>query len=125
MSRITDRDRTLFQALGDYGLLTTTQLSLKVFPGIQNSTVLRRLRSLEKEKWIYRVKALESGELVWILSRRGENLIELEVPMIKPNRNGVAHDVLLTDFRMALEAIGLGQNFIPEWSVRRATFRPT
>lgn len=124
MSLITPRDLSLFRELGKYGLLTTSQLAGHVFPGVQSSTVLRRLRALEKAKWIYRVKALESGELVWILSRDGENKIGLEIPMIKPNRNGVAHDVLLTEFRMALESVGLGQNFIPEWVVRRQTYNP-
>jgi len=122
MSLLTPRDQALFHALGKYGLLTTSQLSKQVFPGVQNSTVLRRLRVLEEEKWIYRIKALESGELVWILSRKGEDKIGVSTPMIRPNRNGIAHDVLLTDFRMSMEAIGLAQNFIPEWSIRRSTF---
>jgi hypothetical protein len=122
MILITQRDHALFEALGKYGLLTTSQLSQKLFAGVQNSTVLRRLRALEETKWIYRIKALESGELVWILTRKGENQVGVRTPMIKPNRNGVAHDVLLTELRMHLEAIGLGQNFVPEWTIRRLTY---
>ena len=122
MSVITPRDRKLFHRLGKYGLLTTSQLSLQVFPGVDHSTVLRRLRALEKGKWIYRIQALETGERVWLLSRQGENEIGLGIPMIKPNRNGVAHDVLLTDFRISFDAIGLGQNFVPEWTIRRQTY---
>lgn len=122
MISITERDRALFEALGKYGILTTRQLSQKLFSGVQHSTVLRRLRALEEAKWIYRIKALDSGELVWILTRRGEAHVGVRTPMIKPNRNGVAHDVLLTELRMHLEAIGLGQNFVPEWTIRRLTY---
>ena len=46
MSLITLRDRALFQELGKYGLLTTSQVARRVFPGVQISTVLRRLRAL-------------------------------------------------------------------------------
>lgn len=122
MILITHRDRALFEALGKYGLLTTSQLSQKLFAGVQNSTVLRRLRALEDANWIYRIKALESGELVWILTRKGEAQVGVRTPMIKPNRNGVAHDVLLTELRVELDAIGLGQNFVPEWTIRRLTY---
>lgn len=124
MSLITPRDLNLFRELVRYGLLSTSQLSKRIFPEVQSSTVLRRLRLLEKGGWIYRVKALESGELVWLLSRKGEHELGYETPMIKPNRNNVAHDVQLTDLRMTLEGIGLGQNFIPEWTLRRRTFDP-
>jgi hypothetical protein len=119
---ITERDRALFLALGKYGLLTTTQVSGRIFTGIQLSTVLRRLRALEVAKLIYRVRGLDTGEMVWILSRAGEAETKVRHPMIKPNKNGLGHDVLLTELRMSLEAAGLGQNFVPEWAVRRLTY---
>jgi hypothetical protein len=80
---------------------------------------------LEEAKWIYRINALESGELVWLLSRKGEEEAGLDTSMVKPNRNGVEHDVLLTRLRHRLEAVGLGQNFVPEWVIRRQTYRPS
>ena len=123
MAIVTIRDEELFHALGKYGLLTTSQIEKRIFPGVQISTVLRRLRALEETKWIYRIRALESGELVWILSRQGEAEIGIETSMIRPNRNGIAHDVRITELRMCLESLGLAQNFVPEWVIRRTTYR--
>jgi hypothetical protein len=79
---------------------------------------------LEEEKWIYRIKALESGELVWLLGVKGETKINAASSMIKPNRNSLAHDVQLTDLRIRLGKLGLGSNFIPEWVLKRKTFDP-
>lgn len=124
MSVLTKRDLSLFRWLAKYGLLATTQISTHLFPGVQNSTVLRRLRALEEEKWIYRIKALESGELVWLLGAKGESKAGVENSMIRPNRNSLAHDVQLTDLRIRLGEIGIGQNFIPEWVLKRKTFDP-
>ena len=125
MRTITNRDLKLFGELGKYGILTTSQIASRIFPGVQGSTILRRLRALEEAKWIYRIKAMESGELVWLLSRKGEEEAGLDTSMVKPNRNGVEHDVWLTNLRHQLEAVGLGQNFVPEWVIRRQTYRPT
>lgn len=122
---LTKRDLRLLESLGHFGMLCTSQLERKIYPGVQNSTVLRRLRRLERAGWIYRIKALESGELVWLLTRKAEELIRVEAPMIRPNRNGVPHDVQLSSLRMHLESIGLGENFVPDWSVRRQTFDPS
>ena len=123
MAAITERDERLLRLLGKYGLLTTSQLSERIFPGVQGSTVLRRLRALESTKLLYRVKALESGELVWLLSNRGEEKAGVESAMIRLNRNSAEHDVQMTRVRMTLESLGLGQNFLSEWTIRRRTFR--
>ncbi len=122
---LTKRDLTMFQCLAEFGVLSTSQLTQRIFPGVQGSTVLRRLRRLECEGWIYRVdRALPSGESVWLLAKRGEDLIEVETPMVRPNRNGLAHDVQLAALRMHLKSIGLGENFVPDWSIKRQTLDP-
>lgn len=123
MATLTERDLLLFRTLGKYGLLSTSQVEKIIFPGVQNSTVLRRLRLLERAHWLYRVKALENGALVWVLTRKGEEQAGIEDGMIRPNRNGIEHDVLLTTTRMHLESVGLGENFLPEWILRRKTYR--
>ncbi len=122
---LTKRDLKMFLVLAKYGALSTKQLEEIIFQGVQNSTMLRRLRRIERGGWIYRIGgALPSGELVWVLARKGEEAIDAEIPMVRPNRNGLVHDVLLSTLRMRLESIGLGENFVPEWSIRRQTFTP-
>ena len=123
---MTKRDLKLFLNLATYGLLSTSQIAVKLFPGVQSSTVLRRIRRLESGGWIYRIRSLDTGELVWLLTRKGEYVLKDEVnlvPMIRPNRSSVDHDVKLAALRLRLEAIGLGENFVTEWSLKRQTFR--
>ena len=61
----TERDRKLLETLSDFGLMSTAQLERRVFAGIKSTTVLRRLRILEKRTLIARSSGLSQGRLTW------------------------------------------------------------
>jgi hypothetical protein len=59
---ITNRDRLLLFKLHSYGMLATNQVKTVVFNDIAVTTVLRRLRILEKGHLIKRVEGLITSE---------------------------------------------------------------
>jgi DNA-binding MarR family transcriptional regulator len=60
--KFTERDRNLLGTLSDFGLLSTKQIQHLIFQGIRKTTMLRRLRLLEKRNLIRRIKGLNDGK---------------------------------------------------------------
>jgi hypothetical protein len=115
----TERDQKLIKLLGDYELFSTRQILETIFPQIEKRTALRRLRKLEKEKWIRRAPGLPAGEAVWALGPVGAHKLKLDSYLEKINRNTVEHDVALNDIRMEFERMGLATDWITEQAMRR------
>ena len=119
MAIITERDLKFLETLGNYELMTTSQITRRVFSEIDKKTVLRRLRKLEREKLIKRTHGLASGELVWILSHFGAHRIQRDSFLEKINRNCLEHDTTLTELRLRLEHSGMVTSWRTEQSMRR------
>lgn len=119
MTVIMDRDQKLLRTLGDYELMTTTQLSKLVFPGIDKSTALRRIRKLEHMKLIRRIHGLPTSELSWTLMQSGAVRIERESFLENINRNSLEHDITLTELRMRLEEAEAVSSWRTEQALRR------
>jgi len=84
-------------------MLTTKQINKKVFGGIANTTVLRRLRSLEEAKLIKRLIGLGSQETLWIISDKALNEIEGGNFYKRYwNKNLLEHDFKLLSLRLLL-----------------------
>jgi hypothetical protein len=115
----TTRDQKLIELLGCYELFSTRQILKTSFPEIDKRTALRRLRKLEKEKWIRRAPGLPGGESVWALGPVGAHRLRLDNYLEKINRNTVEHDVVLNDIRMELERLGIAKEWITEQAMRR------
>ncbi len=119
MTVITERDLKFLETLGDYEMMTTSQITRRVFSEIDKKTVLRRLRKLEREKLIKRTHGLASGELVWSLSQFGAYKIQRDSFLEKINRNCLEHDTTLTELRLVLERFGMVSSWRTEQSMRR------
>jgi hypothetical protein len=122
--RMTPRDQKLFRHLADYGMLTTKQINTIIFGGIATTTVLRRLRNLEEQKFIKRMVGLESGETLWIITEKA-------LPKINGgeyfkrywNKNLLEHDYKLLCLRLLLEESGVAKSWEPEHKIRYLVFQ--
>jgi len=120
---ITNRDRKLFKMIATYGMLSTTQINLLCFGGIAQTTVLRRLRFLEAEKYVSRMRGLESQDTLWVLLEKGAINGEVSIPKRHWSKNLLDHDFKLISLRLALEGSGLSHSWIPEHEIRSSIFR--
>ena len=68
---LTERDKCLLRFLSATGFLGTSHIQTIYFRGAARTTVLRRLRMLEKKSLIKRVLGLESQEVLWMLTLKG------------------------------------------------------
>jgi hypothetical protein len=65
------------------------------------------------------VSGLPGALCAWCLSKNGAKLIGKEEPARYSNKNTTEHEVKLSDLRMALESVGLGDNWTSEMELRR------
>jgi hypothetical protein len=113
------RDKNIISALARYGVLSTAQISTMFFSGINHTTVMRRLRKLESEELLLRRSGLKNSMFGWCLTVKAARRFGLEEPCRYSNQNTLAHEVALSDLRLSLERIGLGQDWISETELRR------
>src|SRR5260370_34485285 len=113
------RDLKFLSVLSKYGILSTEQVTRLCFDKIAHTTVMRRLRKLEKENLILRQTGLPTGMFAWVLTSDGAKKIDAGEPCRYSNRNTVHHEVTLSDLRMLLESVGLGDNWTSETEMRR------
>ncbi|MBI4403262.1 MAG: replication-relaxation family protein [Deltaproteobacteria bacterium] len=119
MNGWTSRDQDLIHALGSYGILSTPQIRQLLFQNNRKTTMLRRLRILEKRRLIRRTTGLPGGGFAWYLPPEvGEKAGFEGIPM-HINRNSLEHDVFLSQVRIALNSIGVGDSWTNEFALRR------
>lgn len=116
---MTERDHKLMEGLSTYGVLSTRQINELFFQGIRKTTVLRRLRLLERRKCIRRLQGLPDGARAWCLTSAQAERLGLAFAFGHSNRNTIEHDVLLNDVRVSLKRVGVGENWTPEHVLRR------
>lgn len=109
--RLTPRDHLLFSALSQYRFLSTKQIEEKLFSALERTTVMRRLRKLESQKYIRRIGRLPGGMHVW----GNQNAWSLALGYLpspgRVNLHTLPHDVLMNDVRTVFEEIGA----VKEW----------
>ncbi len=115
---LTQRDKVLFEKLLSYAVMTTRQVARTVFPDVQLTTVLRRLRKLEKQMYIRRNPGLETYEQAWTLTEKGSTVVSNLPPKWHQSRYLLEHDTKLTAVRLALESIRAVQSWVPEHEIR-------
>ena len=116
--KLTQRDLRLFNLMATMAVLTSAQLQRTVFSGIAVTTVLRRLRKLEKEKYVQRIEGLPNYEIAWTLTQKGADVIGYGNPKRNFHRLSLVHDVKLSDLRLTLEVHGIARSWIPEHEIR-------
>lgn len=113
------RDRELLARLARFGILSSSQIQVNTFKSIAHTTVMRRLRKLETESYIVRVKGLPGNESGWCLSMIGAKTVGTDNPIKYTNQNTTLHEVNLSEVRIALEGLGLASDFVSEAALRQ------
>ena len=113
------RDQNILSSLSRFGILSSHQIGELFFKNIRHTTMMRRLRMLEKENFIVRAKGLPDSMSAWYLGRKGARAISCEEPVRYTNQNIILHEVNLSEVRLTLESIGLGNDFTSETELRR------
>lgn len=116
--KLTQRDLEIFKLMSAMAILTTAQLQQAVFSSIAATTVLRRLRKLERGRYIQRIKGLPSYEVAWALTQKGADAVGYGNPKRNFHRLSLVHDVMLADLRLTLEGHGIARSWIPEHEIR-------
>lgn len=114
-----ERDRNILTALAKYGVLSTKQIAALFFQGINHTTVMKRLRTLEAEGVILRSSGLPNAMSAWSLSINGARLIGAEEPCRYVNRNTLLHEVSISELRIALEGVGFGNDWTSEAELKK------
>ncbi|MEW6056151.1 MAG: replication-relaxation family protein [Bdellovibrionota bacterium] len=120
---VTNRDSKLLEKLGSFGIFSTQQIQRVFFKEIDLSTVRRRLRKLEKADLIRRVEGLDKGGVGWCLTLKAARVVGIESPFFHFNRSTLHHEILLSELRLSLEAVGVGDQWTPEHVLRAEAWR--
>lgn len=121
--KLTSRDELLLRLLQTYGCLMTKQIASKVFPDVQLTTVLRRLRCLNDNGYIQKILGLESSERLWALTKKSADKFHFESAKTSFPRAILEHDSTLTTLRIQLEDHGIAHSWIPEHEIRQSVAR--
>ena len=113
------RDKDILSGVYKYGILSTEQIGDLFFKNLHHTTIMRRLRILEKEKLILRIDSLPNNQSAWSLGTEGADFLRVEPPGRFTNRNTTLHDVSVSGVRIALERVGLCQNFSTEMELKK------
>ena len=115
----TKRDLFLLERLESFGVLSTQQIRELVFKGTDTRTVLRRLRLLKQRGYLLSSEGLANGGLIWVLSKKGALLFNIEGETKPINRNTLQHDVIVSDVRIQLEKLGVIASWTPEHILKK------
>lgn len=121
--RLTNRDLEIFKLISKTAILTTKQIKNAVFTGVAIATVLRRLRKLERAKFIVHVEGLPNHERAWALTLKGANTVGYANPKRYFHRLNLVHDVKLADLRLTLEDHRIAHAWTPEHEIRSSMAR--
>lgn len=121
--KLQPRDRNILDALARYGVLSTNQIGELFFSGVAHTTLMKRLRLLEKEKWLKRGATLNNAENTFSLGFKARALYPERESNRFTNRSTIHHDVLLSSVRLRLEQLGLAKEWAPEFEIRAKALR--
>lgn len=114
----------MLKGISELGLISTKQVRHLFFTDdVAMTTVLKRLRLLEKERLIKRVKGLENFELLWSIDHKGAKLIEKEFYKTAWNKAMIDHDHKLSSLRQLFLKLKLFESWIPEHEIRSRIYK--
>lgn len=120
---IQERDREILRKISKYAVLSTSQIANLLFHGVAHTTIMRRLRALEKAKYTHRNVPLDDGTNTWILGLEGRRFTNQKPTLMFMNRNTIGHDVLVNDVRILFESLNIGHDWTPEWVMKSRAMR--
>ena len=115
---LTQRDRSLITKIAEFGFLSTPQIRRTVFPGIDRSCVLRRLRHLKRRKYIRPVSTHTGPWQLWLLGKKAEPMVPDDKLYGGINRNWLEHDERLAEVRLQIEKGFPIEEWVPSHELR-------
>ena len=115
MIRLNERDQKILEGIKGFEVLSTSQIREHFFNGIALSTVLRRLRKLEMDRFIFRQPVRMRAQELWSIDRMGAPRVELKAPYPRLNRPSLFRAYSLSQLRDVFETRKIGEN----WSSAR------
>ncbi|MEK6578166.1 MAG: replication-relaxation family protein [Bdellovibrionota bacterium] len=119
----TQRDQELLLKLQNYGFLRTIHIADILFTNVALTTVLRRLRHLEKSRYIKRICLPEHGALAWGLTEKGANRVPDGAHKKRFRPDLLTHDLSLLDLRLKLEQSNIAGSWQSEHEIRSQAFK--
>lgn len=120
---LTKRDLQLIEILADYGIFSTDLIIKRVFNSIDYSSVLKRLRILEKNNFIRRAGLLENKENVWAVTNKASNYHASTHFKSYWTHANLNHDLKIVKLRLLFEQIGIAKKWIPEHVIRSMIYQ--
>lgn len=99
---LTPRDYKVLQCMFDYGILSSRQIGAWFFPGIEKTTVLRRLRRLSDGEFIRKRGNAPDGTAVFTVDKEGARAIGEEPRTATYPYHQLIHELTLNDVRKKL-----------------------
>ena len=121
--KLTKRDNELLAGLSQYGMFSTKQIIEMYFKDVNSSTVLRRLRAIEKENYLRRVGKLESNEFLWGVTSKGGEHIGIDHFKTQWSKSMFEHDHKLLSLRLILERLGIVNSWTAEHQIRSMIYK--
>lgn len=121
--KLTNRDMLLLKTLSTHGMLSTSQIEKYFFNSIATTTVLRRLRMIEKSQLVKRILGLENQQTLWMLTLKGGREVGAHITKKYWSKNMLEHDFQLNELRLSLEKAGIVHSWMPEHEIRSAIFK--
>lgn len=116
--QLTERDQKLIRTLFEYGVLTSRQIGSWFFNGIQKTTVLRRLRLLQKGKYIRKRGTLNDGTAVFMTGENGIQVTGEKLPFTTYPNFLLEHEIQIGNLRWFLEGAGAVKSWMTERALR-------
>ncbi len=111
----TERDRKLFQLLGQFRIMTLKQIQEHVFSGASRSIVQRRLGLFRRRGVLRSVQSSRYGELAWTLVSDTARAIDLDPRAFSrnPNLYCIEHDLILSEIGLHWMRLGILDRWTP------------
>lgn len=116
--QLTERDQILIQHLYYYGILSSRQMAQWFFPDVEKTTVLRRLRRLEKSNYVRRKSALPDGTSIFVIGEKAIQHLGETLPKTSYPVHQLPHEILLSDIRWQLENLEVVKAWMTERTLR-------
>lgn len=118
MTRLSSRDKKLFDLLARYEVMSSKQIRSLAYPDVIETNFFRRLRELEKAKMIKRIGPMLDHSYAWLLGPEGKRRLGFGERDLFKTRLTLEHDVALTQVRFALDSISVGKKLVSESELR-------
>lgn len=119
MIRLSPSDQKLLDLFSRFEIMSSRQIRNLVYAKVIETNFFRRLRTLEKAKMIKRMGPMQDHSYAWMLGHEGKRKMGFSEKELFKTRLTLEHDVAVTEVRISLDLLGVGEKLIPERELRQ------